>query len=478
MAWTLTSDVRGRTTGMVSGVGIGDDALGRATTYSYDTADRLTGVVDVIGDKCTTRAYGFDVRGNRTSQTTATFTDADCTAAGSPVTKSWSHDTADRVEDGATVAGVAGGGYVYDELGRQLTVPAVDTVTGAGSGDVEVGYFDSDAVHTLTRGDVQSVFALDAAGRRATETTTGTSGTETLVRHYGDGSDNPTWAEVVRDGETTTSWYGASLGGDLGLTLTAVAEGSPVVEVTLADPLGSIASTVTLTGDGPRFGTTGVYDEYGNTVTTASSTSVIDYGWLGAKERATNPATGLTLMGARLYNPVTGLFTSVDPVPGGNTTAYTYPQDPINKMDLDGKAWGWIKKKASQAWGWSKSASRWLTDSKWGKRIGNACSFAWGAIGAACGAVYSLAYARQERWAEAAVAVGGMVAGGLVTKGIGRIAASQRGRFSAAIRAHGGRYRAQMRRYDRTMRITANIYGLAASYGVDRRFNSRNERRA
>jgi hypothetical protein len=45
-------------------------------------------------------------------------------------------------------------------------------------------------------------------------------------------------------------------------------------------------------------------------------------------------------MGARLYNKVTGLFTSVDPVPGGNTTAYTYPQDPINKLDLDGlKAW-------------------------------------------------------------------------------------------------------------------------------------------
>lgn len=43
-------------------------------------------------------------------------------------------------------------------------------------------------------------------------------------------------------------------------------------------------------------------------------------------------------MGVRLYNPVRGAFTTVDPVAGGNTTAYAYPQDPINKVDLDGKA--------------------------------------------------------------------------------------------------------------------------------------------
>lgn len=41
-------------------------------------------------------------------------------------------------------------------------------------------------------------------------------------------------------------------------------------------------------------------------------------------------------MGARLYKQTTGLFTSLDPVYGGNTTAFTYPQDPINYRDLDG----------------------------------------------------------------------------------------------------------------------------------------------
>jgi hypothetical protein len=45
-------------------------------------------------------------------------------------------------------------------------------------------------------------------------------------------------------------------------------------------------------------------------------------------------------MGARVYNPVTGQFTSPDPIPGGNETTYTYPNDPINQNDYTG-CWFW-----------------------------------------------------------------------------------------------------------------------------------------
>lgn len=68
----------------------------------------------------------------------------------------------------------------------------------------------------------------------------------------------------------------------------------------------------------------------------ATPTGAITYGWFGGNERAQD-ATGLTLVGARLYNPTTGLFTSADPVPGGRTTAYTCPQDPISGFDLDSR---------------------------------------------------------------------------------------------------------------------------------------------
>jgi hypothetical protein len=48
-------------------------------------------------------------------------------------------------------------------------------------------------------------------------------------------------------------------------------------------------------------------------------------------------------MGARSYLPELGIFTATDPVEGGNTTTYAYPQDPINHNDLTGMCdgfWG------------------------------------------------------------------------------------------------------------------------------------------
>jgi hypothetical protein len=44
-------------------------------------------------------------------------------------------------------------------------------------------------------------------------------------------------------------------------------------------------------------------------------------------------------MGARVYNPETNQFTSPDPVKGGNENSYTYPNDPINNSDFNGR-WG------------------------------------------------------------------------------------------------------------------------------------------
>ncbi|WP_460437183.1 RHS repeat-associated core domain-containing protein [Arthrobacter tecti] len=91
------------------------------------------------------------------------------------------------------------------------------------------------------------------------------------------------------------------------------------------------------------------YDEYGNNTSTTPNTGLTTYAWHGAAQRALDNS-GLVLMGARLYNPTTGLFTSRDPITGGNTTSYTYPQDPINKSDTTGLAFWFIPILVRVAW--------------------------------------------------------------------------------------------------------------------------------
>jgi hypothetical protein len=46
-------------------------------------------------------------------------------------------------------------------------------------------------------------------------------------------------------------------------------------------------------------------------------------------------------MGVRLYDPIIGRFLSTDPVYGGNETAYSYPSDPVDSYDLDGRRCGY-----------------------------------------------------------------------------------------------------------------------------------------
>ncbi|MGQ0465112.1 MAG: DNRLRE domain-containing protein [Sporichthyaceae bacterium] len=354
LGWNNDRDVAGRvvrewTPGGAAFDSAVGDAIAYDRQYGYDGAGRLVQVKDrtaagtdvVASDPenpatllaaCQTRIYAFDSNGNRTSLRKIDAAGA-CASTGG-TTKAWTYNGADRLVGGANGSGT----YFYDKLGRTTSIPSVDTPKG--TGDLTIGYYDTDAARSISQtgtGAQTTTYDLDVAGRRLTASSgpTGGNPTATLTRHYTDGSDNPGWVANTTGTGTVITRYAGSLG-SVNATITGTA-----VSLALADPHGDNVTTVTVPASGNATGIDAWSDsdEYGNPRNAAAAKTVggaTGYGWLGAHERG-NDDSGLALMGARLYNPSTGQFTSTDPEYRGNETAYSYPGDPVNSHDVTGR---------------------------------------------------------------------------------------------------------------------------------------------
>ncbi len=150
-------------------------------------------------------------------------------------------------------------------------------------------------------------------------------------------------------------------------------------------------------------------------------------------------------MGVRLYNPGTGRFLTVDPVPGGGANAYAYPTDPVNAFDLDGQRWctRWYCRLASRAAG---AASRYAARRAYhasvnaGYRIATYAGYRYGMTISAgrCGRVHGLMTCRAR--------FRGYPRGGITIGGVYITGNDRRTRTASRIR-HEKAHRSQWRRH-------------------------------
>lgn len=285
--------------------------------YSYDNAGRLTRVEDTVGTQsCVSREYDYDKDSNRKlSVSIPANADGTCSAdraRGQITTHTYS--SSDRITDV---------GWVHDDLGRATTVPA----SAANGGELTSSYYVNDLVESLRQDGNTIQYDLDPLRRTHTRKTTTSSGTTTQTFRYDNGSDSPAW---YSEG---TNWFRFidGIGGDV----TAVEDSSGSKFLKLhnlhGDHIADASLSQTATGPVSTYET----DEFG----VPRQNYGRRLGYLGSKQRHTELSSGAIQMGVRTYLPSIGRFLATDPVEGGSANAYDYANaDPVNQVDLDGRA--------------------------------------------------------------------------------------------------------------------------------------------
>jgi RHS repeat-associated protein len=200
-----------------------------------------------------------------------------------------------------------------------------------GGTNLTVGYYANDLVASQTQSSTTQTWTLDQTQQRFrcyTQVAGGCATATTHVNHYDDASsDSPDWITESADGANWTANITDMLG-----SLAATVDQAGLATLQYANLHGDVQATASSTASLPTIAAS--YAEFGAPQSAGSGR----YGWLGGKQRSAEDVGGLTLIGVRVYDPITGRFLQTDPIKGGSANDYDYAdQDPVNEMDLDGR---------------------------------------------------------------------------------------------------------------------------------------------